>query len=196
MDAASGVVRPLQAGVGGGVQDRIGAIAVGRLEGGADQRVHDLLQLQQPLRIIVDLLQRNALLYQHPLDLPAELLGEIQALGGQMVQLADQRISCVAQVELHYLMELLIIPGEGPSDGQQKDHRREDHQDHGHPVEHQLSLHPYALLFGKGVQRPEFFQSVAHGGSSSLTGYRSMISRKDWSWSALICSSPVSPASR
>ena len=106
MDAASGVVRPLQAGVGGGVQDRIGAIAVGRLEGGADQRVHDLLQLQQPLRIIVDLLQRNALLYQRPLDLPAELLGEIQALGGQMVQLAGQRISCVAQVELHYLMEL------------------------------------------------------------------------------------------
>ena len=196
MDAASGVVRPLQAGVGGGVQDRIGAIAVGRLEGGADQRVHDLLQLQQPLRIIVDLLQRNALLYQRPLDLPAELLGEIQALGGQMVQMAGQRISCVAQVELHYLMELLIIPGEGPCDGQQKDHRREDHQDHGHPVEHQLSLHPYALLFGKGVQRPELFQSVAHGGSSSLTGYRSMISRKDWSRSALICSSAVSPASR
>ena len=168
VEPASGVICHLQGGIGRGIQNYISSVAVGGLEGGIDQRVHDLLQFQQPLRVIVDLLQRDALPYQLPFDLAAEFFGEIQALGGQMVQLAGQRISCVAQVELHYLMELLIIPGEGPSDGQQKDYRREDHQDHGHPVEHQLSLHPYALLFGKGVQRPQLPEFVQHGVSSSL----------------------------
>lgn len=168
MNSASGVVCPRQGSIGRGIQNHIGPIAVGCLERGIDQRVHDLLQLQQPLRVIVELLQRDALLYQRSFDLTAQFLGKIQALGGQAIQMADQIILCIFQMELHYLMKLLIVLGKGSGNGQKQDHRREDHQDHGYPIEHQFSLHAYALLFGKGVQSTKFFQSVPHGVSPFL----------------------------
>ena len=95
--------------------------------------------------------------------------GEISVSIGESVRGSDVfLVQSTCEPVNNNLMELLIIPGEGPSDGQQKDHRREDHQDHGHPVEHQLSLHPYALLFGKGVQRPQLPEFVQHSVSSSL----------------------------
>ena len=138
-----------------GIQNYIGPIAVCGLEGGIDQRVHDLLQLQQPLRVIVDLLQRNTLPNQRPFDFTAEFFGEIQALGGQAIQVTDQVVLCVFQLQLHHLMELLIVLRKGPGNGQKEDHRRKNYQDHGHPVEHQFSLHAHALLFGKGIQCPQ-----------------------------------------
>ena len=168
VEPASGVICHLQGGIGRGIQNYISSVAVGGLEGGIDQRVHDLLQLQQPLRVIVDLLQRDALPYQLPFDLAAEFFGEIQALGGQLIQATGQAILCIFQLQLHHLMELLVVLGKGPGDGQKEDHRRKDHQDHGHPVEHQFSLHAHALLFGKGVQRPQLPEFVQHGVSSSL----------------------------
>ena len=70
------MVRHRQSGVGRGVQNHIGSIAVGGLEGSIDQWVHDLLKLQQPLRIVAHLLQGDALLYQHPFDLTAQFFGE------------------------------------------------------------------------------------------------------------------------
>jgi hypothetical protein len=155
VDSASGVVCFLQSGVGRGIQNYIGPIAVCGLEGGIDQRVHDLLQLQQPLRVIVDLLQRNTLPNQRPFDFTAEFFGEIQALGGQAIQVTDQVVLCVFQLQLHHLMELLIVLRKGPGNGQKEDHRRKNYQDHGHPVEHQFSLHAHALLFGKGIQCPQ-----------------------------------------
>ena len=63
-------------------------------------------------------------------------------------------------------MKLRIAPRKGAGNGQKEDHRRKDHQDHGYPVEHQLSLHTHALLSGKGVQSPELLQLVQHGVSS------------------------------
>ena len=68
----------------------------------------------------------------------------------------SQVILRVLQMELHHLMELLIVLRKGPGNGQKEDHRREDHQDHGHPVKHQFSLHTHALLFDKSVQCPQF----------------------------------------
>ena len=173
MNSAPGVACHRQPGVGRRVQKRIRAIAVSGLERRADQRVHDLLQLQQQLRVIVDLLQRDALLYQHPLYLTAELLGELQAPGGQVIQVAGKAVLGIVQVELHHLMELLVVLGKGSGNGQKEDDRRKNHQDHGHPVEHQLSLHAYALPFGKGIQGPELLELVQHGRSSSpgLSGH-------------------------
>ena len=168
MDSASGVVRPCQGGVGGGIQNHIGPITIGCLEGSIDERIHGLLQLQQPLLIIVDLLQRDTLLNQCSFNLTAQLLGEIQALGGQTIQVIDQVILCVFQVKLHHFLNPLIALGKDSGNGQKEDYRRKDHQDHGYPVEHQLSLHTYALLFGKGVQRPQLPEFVPHGVSSSL----------------------------
>ena len=111
---------------------------------------------------------RDALLYQHPFDLTAQFFGEIQTLGGQAIQVTGQVILCILQVELHHLVKLLIVLGKGTGNRQKEDHRRKDYQDHGHPVEHQFSLHSHALLFGKGVQRPQLPEFVQHGVSSSL----------------------------
>ena len=91
------------------------------------------------------------------------------AMSGWTLDLPEKdSILCIFQLELHHLMELLVVLGKGPGDGQKEDHRRKDYQDHGHPVEHQFSLHAHALLFGKRVQRPQLPEFVQHGVSSSL----------------------------
>ena len=166
MDAAPRVLRHLQRGVGRRVQYHICAVAVGCLQGRVDQRVHDLLQPQQPLRVVVGFPERDALLRQRRFKLAAKLPGELQTLGGQTVEMIGQAVPCVVHVQLHHLMELHVVLRKGSGNRQEEDDRRKDHEDHGHPVEHQLSLHTHALPFGKGVQRPELPQLIQHGVSS------------------------------
>ena len=127
VDAAPGVPRHLQRGVGRRVQDHICAVAVGCLQGGVDQRVHDLLQPQQPLRVVVGFPERDALLRQRRLKLAAQLPGELQALGGQAVEMACQAVPGIVHVQLHHLMELHVVLRKGPGDGQEEDDRRKDH---------------------------------------------------------------------
>ena len=104
VDAAPRVLRHLQRGVG--------------------RRVQYHMQPQQPLRVVVGFPERDALLRQRRFKLAAKLPGQLQALGGQAVEMTGQAVPCVVHVQLHHLMELHVVLRKGPGRRFEKRPRR------------------------------------------------------------------------